>query len=391
MKNIVFQISILFLAFTGCEYSTVAQYKYSPPELTSDGLMVGTLDEVNIDSRYIRDAIVDIIGGKFREVHSLIIHRRGKLVLEEYFPGHSYKWDGANHYGEWVEWNRDVLHMIASDSKSITSACIGIAVDQGFIKSVHQSIFDYLPDYKELNKDGKDKITIEHLLTMTSGLEANEWQAPYSSPANDVIALWFPPCEDPITCILEKPLVREPGTYFNYFGGNMILLGEILKNASGMNIDQFSKKYLFSPMGIDSINWSLIFPNGVYESAGGLELTPRAMLKIGVLYLNNGVWEGEKILSEEWIKKSASSYGNNMNIKIPGTDGGRNGYGYSWWVKDYSTPWEKTSMYYACGWGGQYIMVFPELETVVVFTGANYTSRVRNFRILEKYILPAID
>ena len=204
----------------------------------------------------IEKAVGRLYKGKYKEVHSMLIHKDNKLVFEEYYKGHKYKWDAPKHHGEWVTWDRTMLHDVKSVTKSITSTCIGIAVDKGFIESVHQSIFDYLPEQQHLNTGGKGKITIEHLLTMTSGLEWDEWGAPLSSPANDIIGLWFH-CDDQITCILERPLIHEPGTSFTYSGGNMIVLGEILKNAAGMTIDQFSEKYLFEPLEIDFSNWSI--------------------------------------------------------------------------------------------------------------------------------------
>ncbi|GAI75741.1 unnamed protein product, partial [marine sediment metagenome] len=205
---------------------------------------------------------------KYFPENSMLIFKDNKLVFEEYFEGHKYKWDAPKHHGELVTWDRTMLHDVKSVTKSITSTCIGIAVDKGFIESVHQSIFDYLPEHQHLNTDGKDKITIEHLLTMTSGLEWNEWGAPLSSPANDIVGLWFPPCEDPITCVLQRPLVDEPGTSFTYNGGGMNVLGEIIKNATGMNIDEFSGKYLFEPLETDSFDWWQRFENGVIEASG---------------------------------------------------------------------------------------------------------------------------
>ena len=140
--------------------------------------------------------------------------------------------------------------------------------------------------------------------------------------------LWFS-CEDPITCILEAPLISEPGTNFTYNGGGIILLGEILKNATGMDIDEFSKKYLFEPLGIDSYNWKLIFENGVIDTAGGVKVTSRDMAKIGETFLNNGIFNEKQIISEQWIEKSATPYQGNTSIKFPGEDFGKVGYAYT--------------------------------------------------------------
>jgi CubicO group peptidase (beta-lactamase class C family) len=364
-------------------------YTYRPPENINNGLDVGTLDEVNIDLELIEQAVNDINRGKYREVHSVLIFKDGKLVLEEYFEGHRYQWDGPNHHGELVTWNRSMLHDIKSDTKSVVSICIGIAIDEGFIESIHQSIFDYLPEHQHLNTDGKDRITIEHLLTMTSGLEWDEWSAPLSSRDNDIIEIWFQDAEegkDPLTFILEKPLVDEPGTSFTYSGGNMIVLGEIIRNATNMYIDEFSTKYLFEPLGIDSSNWTVRYTDGVIEAAGSLEIRPRAMVKIGVTFLNEGVWNGEQIVSEEWVEKSATPYADNKGIDIPGTDKRNVGYSYSWWTKEYP----ESDAFYAGGWGGQNIFVFPDLNTVVVTTGGTYTRTTRIMSLLERHIIPAL-
>ncbi len=389
IKKTILLISILSLLIVGCQLEPPSIFTYRPPENINDGLDVGTLDEVNIDSVLIEKAVNRIYAGRYKEIHSMLIFKDNKLVLEEYFTGHGYKWDAAKHHDELVTWDRTMLHDVKSVTKSITSTCIGIAIDHSFIESVHQSIFDYLPEHQHLNTGGKDKITIEHLLTMTSGLEWDEWGAPLSSTDNDIIGLWFH-CDDQITCILERPLVDEPGTSFTYSGGNMIVLGEIIKNATKMNIDEFSRKYLFEPLGIASSNWTVRYENGVIEAAGSLEITPRAMAKIGVTFLNKGVWNGKQIISEQWVDKSATSFPGNHGINVPGEDSGRNGYSYSWWIRTFSNSGKRINMYSAMGWGGQYIMVFPELNTVVVFTGGTYTSKVRVFNILEEHVIPAI-
>ncbi len=368
-------------------------YTYRPPENINDGLEVGTLDEVSIDSELIGKAWSDISRGRYGEVHSVLIFKDGKLVLEEYFEGHRYEWDASNHHGELVTWNRSMPHVLQSVTKSITSACIGIAIDNGFIESVHQSIFDYLPEHHHLNTDGKDQITIEHLLTMTPGLEWMEWNAPYSSRDNPIIEIWFQDEEQnkhPFTFVLEGSLIDEPGTSFRYFGGNQIVLGGIIENATGMDIDEFSEEYLFEPLGIDSFDWWLRYPSGVIEAAGGLKMTPRDMVKIGATYLNSGIWDGEPIVSEEWVEETAAPYGNNRGIDVPGTDKRDVGYSYSWWTKTFTKSGEEIDIFYASGWGGQNIFVLPDLNTVVAFTGGTYTRTVKTFTLLERYIIPAL-
>ncbi len=363
-----------------------SEYTYQSPENINDGFEVGSLDEVNIDSMLIEKAVKEILCGRYPEVHSMLIFKDDMLVFEEYFTGHKWQYDAPNHHGELVNWNMSMSHNIHSDTKSITSACIGIAIDEGFIESVNQSIFDYLPDHQHLSIDGKDRITIEHLLTMTSGLEWPEWSSPYSSLDNPEIGIWWSE-KDPLSYILEKPLIAEPGTYFIYSGGNMKVLGEIIRYASNMSLDDFSNKYLFEPLEIDNANWKERFESGVINAAAGLYLTPRDMTKIGATFLNKGVWNETQIISEHWVNKSANPYLGNIGIDVPGEDSGILGYSYSWWTKQYSI----SNMYSASGFGGQHIMVLPGVNTVVVFTGGNYLTFRPPFKILEEYIIPSFE
>lgn len=390
MKKAVIIISILSLAIVSCNFDSSGQYSYKTPVYINDGLAVGSLEDVNMDIRVFENLVNEIEGGRYKELHSMLIVKDNKLVFEEYFPGHLYQWDAAHHHGEWVNWNMTIPHRVMSVSKSITSTCIGIAIDNGFIESVHQSIFDYLPNHQHLKDNGKDQITIEHLVSMTSGLEWDEWHAPLSSAKNDIVGIWFQD-KDPVSCILERPLVNKPGTSYTYSGGNMILLGEIIRSATHLDIEEFSKKYLFEPLEVDSSQWELRFENGVIEAAGSLIITPRAMAKIGVTFLNNGVWNGKRIVSEEWVEKSAVPFPGNLGINVPGEASGKEGYSYGWWTKTYPIAGKKVNMYSAGGWGGQHIMVLPEVNTVVIFTGGNYVTKRPPFKILKKYIIPAID
>ena len=387
MKTLII-ISLISLLNMGCSKDFSEIYPYKPPHNTGDGLTVGTLTEVQIDTQMILKASGRIHNDKYGEVHSMLIYKDNKLVFEEYYQGHRYKWDARAYHGELVSWNRSMPHEMMSVTKSFTSACIGIAVEKGFIKSVHQSIFDYLPNHQHLKVDNREYITIEHLLTMTSGLAWDEWSAAHGSSANDIDALWFD-CEETISCVLLRPWWQEPGKLFTYNGGGMAILGEIIKNATQMNIDEFSTKYLFEPLGIEDTQWTQ-FPGGVWDGSGAFYITPRDMMKFGVTYLNKGEWNSERIISPEWVKKSSTPFANNIDINIPGEDSGKNGYGYTWWTSELAYSGHETKMFRAGGWGGQEIMVFPELEMVVVFTGGNYAEKTHLFEIVERFILPAI-
>lgn len=394
---LLIMVPFLLFILAGCNSAPAESSDYHPPEEVSDGIEVGTLDEVGMEAALLLEAAGEIEAGRYGEVHSLLVFKDDRLVFEAYFPGHLYEYDGPNYHGAWVNYDRDQRHNIHSVGKSITSAVVGIAIEEGFIDSVEQSIFDFLPEYQHLNTDGKEEITIEHLLTMTSGLEWDEWDVPYGDPENDIIRLWLA-CADQVECILDVPLVDEPGQTFTYSGGNMILLGEIIKNATGMDIEAFANEYLFAPLGIDPVEW-VRFDSDVIYAGGDQEMTPREMMKFGVTYLHDGMWDGQQIISQQWVENSATPYPgpdnswlNHALRSIPPGDGtwGQRGYAYTWWTHQFSESGEEMPAYWAFGWGGQEIIVFPEQNAVVVFTGGNYTTAPPTVKILQEYIFPAL-
>lgn len=157
-----------------------------------------------------------------------------------------------------------------------------------------------------------------------------------------------------------------------------------------MKIDAFASKYLFDPLGIHHVEWTHTFKNGVIECAANLKMTPREMLKFGILFLNDGRWNHTQLISTDWIKKSAQPYAHNTGIKIPGEGSGKVGYAYSWWIKKLSEGNQKMDLYMALGWGGQKIIIIPEKKAVVVFTGGEYNSGTKQFDLLADYIIPSM-
>lgn len=387
MKEILI-FTLLSLLNLGCKTDYSEYFSYKQPVDINDGIAVARLKDVGMDSSMFAKIMGRIYANKYDQVHSILVYKDGYLVFEEYLEGNKYAWDGQYYYGDRIKWHRDSLHMIMSCTKSVTSAIIGIAVDQGYI-DVNKSIFTYLPDHQQYKTGGKENITVEHLLTMTSGLDWDEWHAAHSTAANDIDRIYIECQDDPLACILGKELVSTPGTHFTYNGGNMIILGEILRNATGMNILDYGKKYLFDPLGIDSVSW-YHFNNGAYACDGSIKMTPRDMLKIGITFLHDGVWNSKRIISKEWVEKSKTNYRGNSGIQVPLDDAGRCGYGYTWWTNEVHGPNGKVKLFQASGWGGQEIIVIPDLEMVVAFTGGNYVVKKHIYNILEHYILPSI-
>jgi len=346
-------------------------------------LQVSDLASEGFDKTRIEKLINRIQDNTYKRIHSVLIVRNNKLVLEEYFPGFTYNWSGYKFQGDRINFGRDIPHNLASVTKSITSTLVGIAIDQGCLKSVDRAVFDYFPTYAHLKTAEKEKITIKHLLTMSSGFEWNEWEYSLSDIRNDLIQ--FCMVNDPPGYILGKDVCHDPGTTFYYNSAGINLLGEIIKHASGLNAEKFAEQYLFTPIGSNSAEWKMLTPEIVFTS-GDLKLTPRDMAKIGFLFLNNGKWNGEQILSPKWIAQACKE-------QISLRDNpyrNRYGYGYSWWLKTYTCDATTVNSCFASGWGGQKIHLFPDLEMIVVFTGGNYANTEPCDEILTKYILPAV-
>ena len=211
-------------------------------------------------------------------LHSLLISYRGELVFEEYYNGADPR-RPAN---------------MKSASKSVISALIGIAIDEGHIKSVEDPITKYFPEYI-LNQTDPDKqlITIENLLTMQSGLETT---------SNRNYGKWVL-SENWVEFVLNQPLVAKPGTRMLYSTGSTHLLSAILTRASGINTKEFAQKHLTSQLGYSMSYWSRD-PQGIYFGGNDMEMTPRQMLAFGELYLNKGVHEGRQIIPTNWVKQS---------------------------------------------------------------------------------------
>ncbi len=349
----------------------------SPPPQTGDGWQTASPASVGLEARLLNRAVARIRDGTYPNVHSLLIVQADLLVFEQYFRGYTWDYAGDQFRGDLVDFDRDTRHNLASVTKSFTSALVGIAIDQGLIGGVEERVFAFFPEYVHLQDGRKDRITLEHLLTMRSGLEWNEMEVFYDDLQNDLVQLFRVP--DPVEYILAKPLVSEPGTGWYYSGGNTNLLGEVIRQATGQRMDAFAEEHLFAPLGITNYQWDHINADVIHAS-GNLQLRPRDMAKFGLLYLNGGLWDGQRIVSQAWVETSTRAHA---------TPRGGGGYGYQWWLRTYTAGTQAVDAFYAAGWGGQRICVFPALDMVVVFTGGNYVQEDPVDEILTRFILPA--
>lgn len=358
----------MLLALIGCAANHPAgEYSQTQPSTANDwptAPMEGSLDPQLMQQLFAR-----INDGTYKNIHSVLIVRSGKLVVEKYFPGY----DEVGNYGEF---HRDTLQDLASATKSVNSILIGIAIDQHLIRGVDEKISIFFPEYVDLFVDPrKDAIRLRDCLSMTAGLAWDESAYPYTDARNDHVAMNA--SKDPIRYVLSRPLVSSPGEKFVYNSGIAILLGEIIHRVSGMPADKFAEANLFAPLGISNDYW-LKYSNGVVQTGGGLWLRPYDMAKIGYLYLNGGRWNGKQIVSEDWIRAS-------IEQRAPDRS-----YGYQWWLGGLNVGGHQFPAYGAQGRGGQIIIVFPELQMVAVFTGWNDGPLGEQpFDMLKRYILPA--
>jgi CubicO group peptidase (beta-lactamase class C family) len=353
------------------------EYTYQVPDSLDDGWKCADLVTVGVDSEKIVQFIERIANGKHGDMHSILIVKDGKLVLEEYFATQ------GKRYGPFIKKIfREKPHHLASTTKGVLSTLTGIAIDQGFIQNVEALIYQYFPDYASSLTEEKIAIKVRDLLTMTAGWEWDQFKYSLEDPRNNGTAMWR--CEDVIKYVLERPLDAKPGEKFNYTNGVPTVMGVVLKNACGMEVPQFAEQNLFHPLGISNYLWTR-YLDGTLETDGGLALRARDLAKIGQLFLNNGNWQGKQIVSQNWVLESTKK-----RINFDRFWGWS--YGYYWMQVDVNIDDRKIHSYFVPGDGGQLLAVFPDLKMVIVLTAGNYGTDVKSvcFAMIRKYILPAL-
>ncbi len=318
-------------------------YQYTVPVKADEDWEISSLKDEGIDPEKINELMNNILDGNIQDIHSIFIAKNGKLVLEEYFYGYA----------------RQKTHRMASVSKSITSILIGIAKDQKKIPNLDRKIYDFFPSYRDISRDDlKNTIRLKHVLTMTAGLDWNDWDYPDTDPRNTTHAMMR--SDDWIKFILERKVIDTPGKNFVYSNGLTMLLGEVLRNATGVYADKFAEEYLFDPLGISDFSWQKL-PDGTIITAWGVNLRPRDMAKIGYMMLKDGKWKDKQIVSSSWVKESTKA-------QVEGDILLGSGYGYQWWRGRTFINNKSIEAFYAAGKGGQYIFVCPALDLVTVFT-----------------------
>ncbi len=307
-------------------------------------------------------AFSEQINTKYKKVHSLLVVKNQKLVFEKYYEGYT----------------MEKVHDIASITKSVTSALIGIAIDKKYIKNDSLPVWKFYKNssYENQWDSLKKKIRIKDLLTMRHGLDCDD----FNNPPEDFES--FLRSKDYVEHMLHlkmKNLVDKTNAYCT---GSTQLLEPVLRTSAGVSVEDFANKYIFNPIGINSFVWGKT-PKGNPTLGMGAKMTPRDMAKFGQLYLNFGKWNGNQIISESWLMQSLKPHGKLFEYID---------YGYLWYLEPPVNVNGKQIKYFdAAGHGGQTIAVYPELDMVVVITAGNYDNAYNYYEMLEKYLLPAVN
>jgi CubicO group peptidase (beta-lactamase class C family) len=322
---------------------------------------------------------------KQANAHGVVIVRHGALVYEHYFAGKDERLGMP--LGD-VTFDAGTKHDTRSISKSVTSLLVGIALDRGLLTALDTPIFSFFPEYYDLRTPEKDRITLRHLLTMSSGLAWDETSASYGDASNTYWQMGAAPRSDRF--VLEQPLAALPGTVFNYNSGNAELLGVILRRVSGKRLDQFAKEALFDPLGIEDWDWddsSAFNP----DAASGLRLRPRDLAKIGELVLERGNWHGRQIVSSSWIEDSTTPRLSGKGLMFDSPEG-ISSYGYLWWLGRSPPEHPERDIIAGSGYGGQRLFILPRLGVVVATTAGLYgdkSSGLTGATTLNEFVFPA--
>jgi CubicO group peptidase (beta-lactamase class C family) len=355
VSGILLLLLFLITAVVSCEDNSVSV-------IPDDGWEVSRPEAQGLDSALLATLTGRINDGDYGEIHSLLIVRHGYLVYERYFNGY----------------NSETLHPMYSVTKSVTSILIGVAIDQRKLTGIDKPLLSLFPDYLELQNldSNKRAITVEDVLMMQAGFQ---WSESYSVSQMAKSGDW-------LKFMLDLPVVNVPGTQFHYNSGCSILLAGIIRNTSHLEASEFADRYLFGQLGITRKRWD-DGPGGLTNTAGGLFLRPRDMARIGLLYLQEGVWKRKIVVSSSWVDESTSWL----------TDASTGvGYGYQWWTMSLEDTGEhpqagEDEIKFASGAGDQYIFVIPSLDLVVTTTANNTEPPYdRPIAFLRQYIVPAI-
>jgi len=357
-KTFSFILLFTFLFLSSCSEGPTG------PGASSFSWPTSTPELQGMDSQLLAEALVQ--GDNRGFVDCILVIRNGHIVAEEYYNG----------------FGREIAHNVKSVSKSFLSAMTGIALRDGHIDNLNLKMLDFFPEYVYSSIDPrKHDITLRDLLMMRMGIEHERQN--YSQIYNT--SNW-------IKTTIEFPLIYDPGSTFSYNTFQTHLLSAIITKATGMNTKDFAEENLFEKMSVELGNWQ-IGPQGYYFGGNNMSFTPRNMAKLGYLYMNLGMMNGEQIVPIMWVLESLTNYTNLSGTNNWGDLHNVN-YGYLWWLGEINNH----EIFLAIGYGGQFVINFPDLDLIVVTTAENHLGwdladehERAILSIVADYIVPAVN
>ena len=335
-------------------------YTYSIPASKEGGIRPTHISSSGINEKLLTKLGQEILDQRYGYLHSLLIARNNNLVVEEYFYNLHSK----------VSWG------IQSVTKSFVSALTGIAIQRSEMTGTNMTLCESLPAYREVacNEENRN-ITIGDLLSMSTGLEWDEISSDYGEPTNSLSKATN--SGDPFRFLLTR---QKADKQFAYNSMNHLLMNKVLRTATCLSNKTEMKQRLMEPLGI--VDYDL--GERDHGILGDISLTPRDMLKFGLVYLNEGSFNGKEVVPSAWVRESTST-------KV--TVDHELGYGYFWWTTTFQWKNRSVESFFAWGYGGQYIIVVPELKLVVVMTGSNWSTYPKRhmMEIMRDYIIPACE
>ena len=311
------------------------------------------------------DAAID--DGTFKEINSIVVVKDGALLIERYYNGAT----------------RDGTHNPRSVGKTFAATVLGIAMDEGHIESLDQTLAEFydLRSYDNYSAK-KAEVTLGQLLTMTSGFEGFDFDM--DSIGNEE---YMYPTDNWVEWALNLPMAedRDPGDEWRYFTAGIVLLGDIIHRSVPGGLEAYAHEKLFEPIGVTNYRWQHT-PQRIANTAGGIQLTPLDFAKYGQLHKNRGQWGDQSVIPADWVDEMLVP---RVETTVPGDS-----YGYLWWRKSYTLDGEEWPVAYCSGNGGNKIFVFDDHELVVVVTASAYGQRYMHSQVDEMmvdYILPAVS
>ena len=355
MKNVV--LIIFLLLFFSCQDNKEFESENFQPTINWN---LNDVDAININENELKSSLEKII--YLDDLRSIGIIYNNQLIFEHYNIG-----DTTSKFP------------VYSITKSVLSAIFGQLIDQNIIEDEYDKIDKYLDLIRIKDPEIKTQIKIDNLLTMNSGIQDD---------TNYIIR------NDPISYILDKDLLYQPGLGWNYSSAGTHVLSAVFSEITNQNAEDYAKEYLFKPLGITDFYWQADL-NGLSNGGWGLSLRLRDMLKFGNLYVNKGKWDDSQLISRRWIEKSTSKIstfrsGSGAWSYLPDNE---SGYGYLWWVNSIANK----NVFSALGYGGQYIILDDARKLVIAIASResstrNYRQRISNLVFNELItIFPKID